>query len=555
MQLPPALQPWAEPLSALDAELAVALGPLVRQLDQLITRQDLGSGTHGPLDGYDGITRQGTPTRMLISEWALADAVPDEFLRRAVNAELLYLQPSYQQDRERAGVAVLVDTGPDQLGAGRLVQLATLIVLLRRAAARGQELSLGILGAEPGAWLTSGPELLLNDWLASRRATDPDPQTVDNWPNGPFGEVWVLAGPRLAKELPGRRRVLVTRECAWDEGGATAAEVRLAGDRVELALPRHDLAIRALRGATLRSTPATPSIPTAAHFAIFTGSPRRLIARGNESNELVALAINGDQTGKLKRYQLRGPVLAAGSFSRRTLALVLTDEVLGIQTIGKPLGRLDELAVPLIELGLSVADVESLAQQDLPALYFAAGAAVFQLAGRWWRLFPGARPEPYDVVAVATGPQLDRPLTATPAGDDLILSSPWTRLPNTQRVIFGQQGHLARFDGDAWLLTRLRHHTAKDQAPEHLVELPPGAEPFGVLPLGGDPTILCHSEADGTIQVCTATGHRTLTSLPRVLRTPSLHPFGTLLAIELEDRVDVVDLADHSLVATLRGDE
>jgi len=38
VKLPPALQPWAEPLAALETELAIALGPLVRQLDQLITR-------------------------------------------------------------------------------------------------------------------------------------------------------------------------------------------------------------------------------------------------------------------------------------------------------------------------------------------------------------------------------------------------------------------------------------------------------------------------------------------------------------------------------------
>lgn len=184
MQLPPGLQPWGEALAALDPELAIALGPLVRQLDQLITRQDAGSGTHGPLDGYDGITRHGSPTRLLVSEWALADAVPDEFLRRAANAELLYLEPAYQQDRQRAGVAVLVDSGPDQLGAARLVQLAALIVLLRRAASRGYELSIGILGDEPGSWHGGEPTVVLAKWLTARRADDPDPADVEQWADG-----------------------------------------------------------------------------------------------------------------------------------------------------------------------------------------------------------------------------------------------------------------------------------------------------------------------------------------------------------------------------------
>ncbi|GAA0950722.1 hypothetical protein GCM10009554_51150 [Kribbella koreensis] len=559
MQLPPALQPWAEPLSVLDAELAVALGPLVRQLDQLITRQDLGAGTHGPLDGYDGITRQGSPTRMLISEWALADAVPDEFLRRAVNAELLYLEPSYQQDRARASMAVLVDTGPDQLGAARLVQLATLIVLLRRAAARGQDLSLGVLTATPGAWLTGDPKHLLHKWLTSRTPTDPSPTAVAAWTTAPaeetdtnFDEVWVLAGSRLAKALPGTRRVLVTRECAWDEAGATAAEVRLAGDRVELALPRHDLGIRALRGAALRPAAGSSGVPTGARFGTFTGSPRRLIARGNESDELVALTLTGNPKTRPKQYKLPGPVLAAGCFSRRTMALFLQDGHLQIRSFGKTLGRLNQLSVPLSDLELTDADINDLAELDLPALYFASGAVIFRLGAHWWRLFPGDPAMPADVIAVATGDKLDEPLQAERYGEDVVVSPAWARLANTERVILGRDNLVARFDGDSWWLRQVHH--ASD-ATEFALEIPTGAEPFGVLTLDNEPSVLCHTKSDGTTQLCTIDGHRTLTHLPRAHRTPSLHPFDPLLALELGDRIDVVDLSDGSLVATLRGDE
>lgn len=207
MQLPPALQPWAEPLSALDAELAVALGPLIRQLDQLLTRQDTAAGTHGPLDGYDGITRQGSPTRMLMSEWALADTVPDEFLRRAVNAELLYLEPAYQQDRDRGSVAVLLDTGPDQLGAARLVQLATLIVLLRRTTARGQDLSLGILTSPPAPGTPAAPTTSsTNGWppeLPSIPPLTPSPRGSPRTRKPPSGKCgcWLGRGwPRRCRD-------------------------------------------------------------------------------------------------------------------------------------------------------------------------------------------------------------------------------------------------------------------------------------------------------------------------------------------------------------------
>ena len=556
MLLPPALQPWGEPLAALDTELAIALGPLVRQLDQLITRQDAGSGAHGPLDGYDGITRHGSPTRLLVSEWALADAVPAEFLRRAANAELLYLDPAYQQDRERAGVAVLVDTGPDQLGAGRLVQLAALIVLLRRSAARSKELSVGILGDEPGTWHSSEPEVLLRTWLTERRPDDPDPLEIDRWSTA--DELWILAGPRLARELPGRRRLLTARECAWDDGGSTAAEVRLAGDRIELALPRHDVAIRALRGAGFRPTKNVKRRDAdssgGVRFGMFTGSPPRLIARGNESNELVALTVRpqGADATKPRRYHLPGPVLAAAVYSKRMVALVLVDDTLRAEVIGHSLGHLDRLAVPLSGLGLTAAAVDALSQQDLPSLYFWHGALICQLADRWWRLHPSEPLERLDLSAVAPATKLDEPRTARRSASSTFVTSPPRTLSSTQRVIFGQKHLLARFDGEDWLIPTTEEPSNPGR--DTVVDLPADAEPFGLLVMEGLPTLLCYTESDGTIQLCDRNGSRTLPDCPRVVRTPSLHPVQPLLAVELDDRVDVIDLTDNELVATLRGD-
>jgi len=531
MQLPPGLQPWGEALAVLDPELAIALGPLVRQLDQLITRQDVGAGTHGPLDGYDGITRHGSPARLLVSEWALADVVPDEFLRRAANAELLYLDPAYQQDRQRAAVAVLIDSGPDQLGAGRLVQLAALIVLLRRAASRGHELSIGVLGDEPGSWQGGEPTVVLAQWLTARRADDTDPAEIEQWEGG-GEELWVLAGPRLAKQLPGRSRLLVSREAAWADDGPTAAEVRLGGDRIELALPRHDLAVRALRGAALRPGPAVATARDGGgvRFAAFTGSPRRLLARGNNLNELVALTVEG-QAPKPRHYRLGGTVVAAAIFSKRVVALVLIRQSLQVEVIGKALGRLDRLSVQVSELRLTVADLHDLAARDLPPLYFSAGALLCRLGDRWLRLHPTEPPEELPLLAVAAGHKLDEPRTST------------------EPLIFGQDHLVARDDGDACLIFPTEDGSGTP------IHVPHGAEPFALLTLEGAPTLLCFTQANGTIQLCTPTDDRTLPNFSGVLRTPSLHPFAPLLAIEFEHRVDVVNLTDNTLVATLRGDE
>ena len=135
--LPPALAPWAVALSTLEPHLAQAIGPLVEPLDHLLSARDLSDAADGPLDGYEGLVRRGDPSHLVMSEWAMAEAVPEEFIRRAAAWKLLYLSPAHRVPRARGRTAVLVDPGPDQLGTGRLVQLAALVVLQRRAEARG----------------------------------------------------------------------------------------------------------------------------------------------------------------------------------------------------------------------------------------------------------------------------------------------------------------------------------------------------------------------------------------------------------------------------------
>ena len=51
----------------------------------------------GELRGYDGLTRRGSPERLLISEWLLATEAPDEFVRRAAFNEQAFLRPAFRQ--------------------------------------------------------------------------------------------------------------------------------------------------------------------------------------------------------------------------------------------------------------------------------------------------------------------------------------------------------------------------------------------------------------------------------------------------------------------------
>src|SRR5207249_6830439 len=84
-----------------------------------------------------------------------AGEAPDEFTRRAAMGEHAFLQVAR---REPAGARVsvaLFDGGPNQLGAPRLVHLAALIVLARRAEVAGAPFAWGVAQQPAGPLFTT----------------------------------------------------------------------------------------------------------------------------------------------------------------------------------------------------------------------------------------------------------------------------------------------------------------------------------------------------------------------------------------------------------------
>jgi hypothetical protein len=544
--LPTALVPWADGLSVLEPELAMALGPLVRQLDQLVSRQNPGLGNHGPLDGYSGIFRRGDPTRILMSEWALAEEYPLEFLRRATAAELLYLAPAYQQDQSRGRVAVLLDTGPDQLGPGRLVQLAAMIVLNRRATARRSELTIGIVGEPAGQWRTGDIETLLRGWLLARASTHPDATVIDNWLETAdhADEVWVIGGPRLARAAPGRRRMLASRECAWDETGATAVEVRLDGQRLELALPRHQLSIRALRGAAFRSA-GSNSITTRdglqLRFPALPAAPLRLLARGEGDSTLVSVPLHLDgRPGRPRRYKFSGPVVAATFVGTRTVAVVAVDGVLRVEVVGKPLAQVDRVSVSLSDLNLDPAALER-ATETLRPLFFHLGGVIFDTGDGWVELPADGNAPPRSVVAISPGALPDQPRVVWRYNDRTYVDN--APVPGNPFVVLGPNGLWASTqDGIHWELP----------SPPLIIATEPGERVLGVRIVDDVPALVTVSAAGLIVRLRWPTTTRTLTRWSGAGRPPALHPVHGLLAAQREDgRVEIGELSTGTVLATI----
>lgn len=138
LQLPAHLQRWHDWLSWFELDLALSLGELIWQFQHTISSRAsvLQSGQETPV-GIDGLCRRGHYDKLLLSEWALADLYPDEFIRRAAQSEHLFLAPDYRTERLSGDCLVVFDTDAHQWGAPRLAHMALWILFAARAAEQG----------------------------------------------------------------------------------------------------------------------------------------------------------------------------------------------------------------------------------------------------------------------------------------------------------------------------------------------------------------------------------------------------------------------------------
>ncbi|MBD8528861.1 MULTISPECIES: hypothetical protein [unclassified Massilia] len=247
--LPPLLQPWAAWLSLFPDDLAATLGQMLLRLQPLVgpLRRHAARIAVEPA-GVGDIVRRGSYDRLLISEWALADSVPDEFLRRAANGELLFTGPEPANSETSLRSIALFDAGPAQLGEPRLAHLALFILLARRAELAGAEFRWGIL-QQPGVLREEGGAQAVRSLLDARSVAVLDAAGLDAWnaalEGGPL-DCWLVgdaASPRPAQVVS---RVLVRR--SWF---AAQLEVELIGRRhassASLPLPAPQDGVRLLR--------------------------------------------------------------------------------------------------------------------------------------------------------------------------------------------------------------------------------------------------------------------------------------------------------------------
>ncbi|MER6447576.1 hypothetical protein [Streptomyces venezuelae] len=539
-RLPAALAPWAGTLSAVTPGLAVAFGPLLRRLDAMVGEREPVADVLGDPDGLGGLTRSGRPDRLLPSEWLLADEHPEEFLRRYADGELLHLAPEFHTPAVRGRIAALVDTGPTQAGAGRLVQLAALLVLHRRAAARGTELVVVVLGDPTGCRLTGDLTELLPAWLAARRPADPTPSDVQDALAGldTADQAWLLTSPRLADQLPARTGVLTSEPARWSADGAGHVVVRLDGTTAELPLPASEIAVRTLRGAEFRRADRGTVAQQAADagesagwaLPAFTTDARTLLARGRRATTLFAANLpNSDArittTVRARRHDLPGPVVAAGRIGRRLIALYVRGGALVPYVSGRPFGERGGYTADLAAFGAGPGGAvpeELFVRPVLPLLRDGTGL-LLPLAGRWWRIAPDG--------SVSDGGELGRGAHERPHFNRF-------REP---RLLDGRPLHEAARDArhflhgggsQAWSQDGRTWRVRTGQGEESRISFRENADVIGLVHDEKQPVLITVSRSGLVVRGVRADGVRTLTRLSGGSAPPAVHPSMPLIAAE-----------------------
>jgi hypothetical protein len=363
MEMPRALMPWATWLELFPREILQSFGPMLQRLDRAVgplrVKSETGSGEP---DGFDGLTRRGSYERLLLTEWLLADELPDEFLRRAVMGEHAFYQVARREPAGSRLSVALFDAGPNQLGSPRLAHLAALIVLARRAEAAGAEFRWGVLQSREMPMLTAADSI--RQLLDARSLREADAGDLTHWQErlgsgGRSDDFWLIGGTRLEHLLPDRR---VSRLFVTDPLDTEARELDAAIHSpgrptvaITLPLPEEKFCGRLLRDpfGVARAAPRK----VAGRFAptsnfVWGQNGTKLIARC-ASNALVVYPIPNSPAagaGRPKIYTSKhemSVILAAGRVHKAIVALQVTpDGKFHLESLGGQTGSLSAGAYP-----------------------------------------------------------------------------------------------------------------------------------------------------------------------------------------------------------------
>jgi hypothetical protein len=310
MELPRSLAPWASILNLFDYDVALALGPLVRRVAAALGRLENHATSEGDEpDGLDGVARRGPYERLMLSELAVAEEYPEEFLRRAAMGEHLFYRLALRSPvRSRMSVA-LFDAGPNQIGSPRLAHLAALVALDRRAEAAGAQFGWGVLQRSDRPFYEGVTAAGVGRLLDSRSPREATAGDVETWRaqfagHAEIEDFWLVGGSRIGRldSTSGLSRIEISDPCD-PESRRLDLVVRVGSSSpraLELELPEDAACARLLRDpfSTAVASPATLSkTRTPQSNLFFDPSGTKLFALGPRGGVIAYPVPNSPRAG------------------------------------------------------------------------------------------------------------------------------------------------------------------------------------------------------------------------------------------------------------------
>lgn len=335
MELPRALAPWSTYLNLFSDDLGAFVGTVVERLDRIFGSFNWQhADEQGDPEGYDGIDRRGVYERLMLSEWLLAEEIPEEFLRRAACAEHTFLQLARAAPAERRQIVALFDAGPAQLGAPRLVHLAILILLARRADTGAAKLSWGVLQnpCEVYHGLNSHSILHLLKGRTLQEVTEDNLQDWSGFLNDMPADLWTVGHRNYGFSLQHYSSVRVKELCDPDQRMLQVEVERRNSPSRKILLPFPDQ----VQGARLLRNPFNKTADAVAPVEscpmrsniFFSASGKNFIMRGN-GDSICIFRTPPNPTDevirpKIYRSRLRRPIVAAGAGILKAAAVLVT---------------------------------------------------------------------------------------------------------------------------------------------------------------------------------------------------------------------------------------
>lgn len=578
IELPAALAPWAPQLAIFPDEIALCLGHAAARVAGALGPWPRHDQHTGEPDGYDGLARRGSYDRLLPSEWLLLDELPDEFLRRVVSHEHAFLARGFRQLGGGRHCVVLLDAGPEQLGAPRLAHLALLIALAQRAATSGATLEWAALAPGPLVWHHDVSEASVLA-LLEQRHTRPlaRPELARNLDEAAARtaavraerELWLIGGGTClgaAGARAGVNRITVTDELELDAPPRVRLEVsRRGSDRTLLLdLPAERLATQLLRDPFAHAHAHSVGA-SGATDALLTADGRRLFLLSATGALTIVPVPNSPQAARGADAGFLPPpgqrLVAVGkSRAHRTVALCLADDELVAHVLSKRAAVV--VQARRFPTGAARPRFERPGLRPL-AIYGEERFVVYDDDGRLLELF-AQRVTPFDSDVIALQPGANSMTWLTHHDDELTwkhhAGSPRAnhvpaatsqrvlgRSPRTRAVLGrGSTPWAASDHGAAWTLY-LEHE-------QETVAVLPGHTIHGLL--GPPSELLALDGARHHVVALSSHGVRPLCTSSVAIETLAVSPQGNLFAyVTTRGQLSVFSVPDQRFVVRAFGSE